>query len=222
MKRVISLLALIVLAAPMAAWSQEEPVPPEVSLDGLEQVEKTRHKEIYRAPGVDWSVYEKIQIDEATVAFRRNWQRDQNRYQSHKIRTSDMDRIRNDMAELFDEVFSKELSENGGYEITDQGGENVFRISPYIVDLDVYAPDPRHAPGIQKSYVESVGRMTLKLHIYDSFTGDLIAVASDSREAPRRGYLQWATTVTNTTEFRNMLRSWARDLREGLEEAKSK
>lgn len=222
MKRVISLLVLLALATPATAWSQEEPVPPEVSLDGLEQVEKTRHKEIYKAPGVDWSVYEKIQIDDATVAFRRNWQRDQNRYQSQKIRASDMDRIRNDMADLFDEVFSKELSENGGYEITDQGGENVLRISPYIVDLDVYAPDPRHAPGIQRSYVESVGRMTLKLHIYDSFTGDLIAIASDSREAPRRGYLQWATTVTNTTEFRNMLRSWARDLREGLEEAKSK
>ena len=63
--------------------------------------------------------------------------------------------------------------------------------------------------------------MTLKLHLYDSVTGDLLAVASEHKEAPRRGYLQWANTVTNTAEFRMMLEGWARDLREGLENARS-
>lgn len=221
MKRITILLALLFFAAPPLAWSETGDPPPEVSLDGLELVEKGRHKEIYRAPGVDWSVYDKIQIDEATVAFRRNWQRDQNRYQPHKIRSKDMDRISEGMVELFDDVFSKELSGEGGYVITDEPGESVLRISPHIVDLDVYAPDPRYQAGIQRSYVQTAGRMTLKLQLYDSYTGDLIAVFSDHREAPWRGYVQWANTVTNTKEFRWLLQSWASDLREGLEEAKS-
>jgi hypothetical protein len=190
-------------------------------MDGLERVETTRHKEIYRAPGIDWSLYEKVQIDEATVAFRRNWQRDQNRYQPNKIRSKDIERISENMVELFDDVFSKELSERGGYEITGGPGENVLRISPHIVDLDVYAPDPRYQAGMQRSYVHTAGRMTLKLHLYDSHTGDLIAVFSDHREAPWRGYVQWANTVSNTREFRWLLQSWASDLLEGLEEAKS-
>lgn len=216
MKRSIYLIAMLCLALPAAAWSQAE-----VSLDGLEQVEKTRHKEIYVAPGVDWGTYEAVAIDEATVAFRRNWQRDQNRTQPNRIRTSDMDRIRSSMSTLFGDVFSAELSEKGGYEVTDEASEHVLRISPHILDLDVYAPDPRTAPGIQRSYVESAGRMTLKLYLYDSVTGDLLAVATEHKEAPRRGYMQWANSVSNTAEFRMMLEVWARDLREGLEEARS-
>ena len=98
----------------------------------------------------------------------------------------------------------------------------MLRISPHIVDLDVYAPDPRSAPGIQRSYAETAGRMTLKLQLYDSGTGDLIAVGSEHREAPRRGYMQWANTVSNTQQFRQMMQSWARDLREGLQELQSK
>lgn len=221
MNRLVTLVVLLALSSPMAASGQVESPPPEVSMDGLEQVEKTGRKEIYRAPGVDWSIYDKIQIDEATVEFRRNWQRDQNRYQHNKIRSKDIERISEGMVELFDDVFSKELSEKGGYEIVDGPGESVLRISPHIVDLDIYAPDPRSQPGIQRSYVQTAGRMTLKLHFYDSHTGDLVAVFSDHREAPWRGYVQWANTVTNTKEFRLLLQSWASDLREGLEEAKS-
>lgn len=221
MKRLLTLVVLLALSSTMTAWGQGEAPSPEVSMDGLERVEKTRHKEIYRAPGVDWSIYDKVQIDEATVAFRRNWQRDQNRYQPNKIRSKDIERISESMVELFDDVFSKELSNQGGYEITDGPGENVLRISPHIVDLDVYAPDPRYQAGMQRSYVQAAGRMTLKLHLYDSYTGDLIAVFSDHREAPWRGYMQWANTVTNTKEFRWLLQSWASDLLKGLEEAKS-
>lgn len=221
MNRLIKLVALLALSSPMAAWGQAETPPPEVSMDGLELVEKTRKKEIYRAPGVDWSIYDKIHIDAATVAFRRNWQRDQNRYQPNKIRSKDIERISEGMVELFDDVFSKELSKKGGYEIVDSPGESVLRITPHIVDLDVYAPDPRYQAGMQRSYVQTAGRMTLKLHFYDSYTGDLIAVFSDHREAPWRGYVQWANSVTNTKEFRLLLQSWASDLREGLEEAKS-
>ena len=216
MKRNITLIAMLCLALPAAAWSQAE-----VSLDGLEQVEKTRHKEVYVAPGVDWDTYEAVAIDEATVAFRQNWQRDQNRRQPNRIRTSDMDRIRSSMSTLFGDVFSAELSEKGGYEVTDEASEHVLRISPHILDLDVYAPDPRTAPGIQRTYAESAGRMTLKLYLYDSVTGDLLAVATEHKEAPRRGYMQWANSVSNTAEFRMMLEGWARDLREGLEEARS-
>ena len=219
MKRLTLIFSLFALAAPMAAWSEAEPEAPEVSLDGLELVEESRRRELYRAPGVDWSIYDKVQIDEATVAFQKHWLRDQNRYQHNRIRKEDMERIRTGMVELFDEVFSKELANNGGYELTDEGGENVLRITPYIIDLNVYSPDPRSAPGIQRSYAEAAGRMTLKLHMYDSYTGDLIAVFSENRETMRRGYMQWTNTVTNTKEFRLLLQSWAKELREGLQEA---
>ena len=63
--------------------------------------------------------------------------------------------------------------------------------------------------------------MTLKLELYDSVTGDLIAAASDRQEAPRRGYMQWTTSVTNRSEARQMLQRWAKDMRERLDQARA-
>ena len=194
---------------------------PEISPDGLELVEKDRRGEIYADPGVDWSVYDQIQLDTATVAFRKNWQRDQNRPpQSFKVNTKDMERIKADMSELFDQVFTEELTGKGDYTLATGSGENVMRIKPQIVDLDVYAPDTRNA-GMTHSYTDSAGKMTLKLEIYDSVTGDLIATASDRREAPRRGYVQWTTSVSNRAEARRMLQRWAKDIHKRLDEART-
>jgi len=212
-----AVLIISLFHAPATLWAESD--APELSLDGMELVEKDRRGEIYADPGIDWSVYTEIKLDPATVAFRRNWQRDQNRYQSFKVRDSDMERIKRELAELFDEVFTEELTTNGGYQITDTSGENVMRIEPHIVDLDVHAPDTR-SPGINQSYTETSGRMTLKLHIYDSITGDLLVAASDRREAPRRGYMQWTTSVTNKADARRMLQRWAEGLRQRLDEAR--
>jgi hypothetical protein len=205
-------------AAPAAALAESE--PPQISLEGLELVEKDRRGELYADPDIDWSVYDKIQLDTATVAFRKRWQRDQNRYQTFKVRASDMEKIKSNLSELFDKVFTEELSENGGYEIVDEMAENVMRITPHIVDLDVYAPDTATS-GINRSFTESAGKMTLKLQIYDSVTGDLIVSASDRRESPRRGYMQWTTSVSNNADARRMLQRWAVGLRERLDKARS-
>jgi hypothetical protein len=220
MKYVMLLAPLLALATPLAALAVDED-PREAAMDGLEQVEKTRRGAIYADPGIDWSTYEQIRLDPATVAFRKNWQRDQNRQQPNRVRADDVERIKETMARTFDTVFRAELSEDGGYSLTEDNAENVLRITPYIEDLDLYAPDTRSSPGIQRSYADSLGRMTLRLDFYDSVTGDLIATASENRETPRRGYLQWANSVSNTKEARLMFENWARRLRERLDEARS-
>jgi hypothetical protein len=214
---VSTLILSILITAP--AVIKAESAPPAISLEGLELVDKSHKSELYADPDIDWSVYEQIQLEQASVAFRKNWKRDQNRYQSSKVRPSDMERIKSSLSELFDEVFSRELTD-GGYTMADASGDNVMRIVPRIVDLDVYAPDTR-SPGIRRSFTETAGRMTLKLEMYDSVTGDLIAAASERREAPRRGYMQWTTSVSNTAEARRMLQSWAKRLVELLDDARS-
>lgn len=219
MKLLNLLICSLFAIVPATALTAQDETPPEISLDGLTEIEKSRRGTLYANPDVDWTVYEKIRLDEATVAFRKNWMRDQNRHQAHRIRTEDMERIKATMATTFDDVFTRELSEKGGYQLTGDSGENVLRITPEIVDLDVYAPEPRSAPGIQRVYAETAGRMTLKLHFYDSVTGDLIASASENRESPRRGYLQWSTSVSNTAEARRMFQGWAKALRERLDQA---
>lgn len=215
----ISVLSLALMGLP--ALSMAETSAPDVSTDGMQLVDKDSRGEIYADPGVDWSVYSKIVLDDATVAFRRNWQRDQNRNRASRVSTNDMEKIKSDLASLFDEVFVKELQENGGFEIVQAAGEDVLRITPHIVDLDVYAPDTRSSMN-SRSYTDSSGRMTLKLELRDSETGDLIAAASDRRESPYRGYAQWTTSVSNKADARRMLQKWAVGLRERLTEATGK
>jgi len=211
---------ILLLSAPALYAGTDDAV---VSIDGLELVEKDRNGAIYAEPGVDWSHYEKIMLDDATVAFRKNWLRDQNRDRrslSQRVSTSDVERIKSGLAKLFDEVFVEELT-GGGWEIVDQAGPEVLRISPQIVDLDIRAPDVQSSTQV-RSYTEQSGEMTLQLELYDSETGDLIAAARDHRESPYRGYMQWTNSITNRSDARLMLRDWAKALNERLHAATGK
>lgn len=216
--------ALLVLGGcSTTASGPEEPSAtasaPTLSMDGLQLVDKSRSGEIYADPEIDWSSYDSIILDPATVAFRKNWERDQNRSRGLRIRPEDMERIKSGLSGLFDEVFTNELSRSGGYEMTSDAADNVLRITPHIVDLDVYAPDAGTV-GRTYQYSESAGRMTLKLEIYDSVTGDLIAAASDRQEDPRLGWMEWRNRVSNRADAERMLQRWATRLRERLDEAR--
>jgi hypothetical protein len=188
--------------------------------DGLALLEKDGWGEVYANPDVDWSVYTQIQLEDATVAFRRHWQRDQNRGDPFKVKNSDVENIKRELSEQFREVFTEELTQNGGYVMSDVAGENVLMIKPAIVDLNVAAPDTTLSYR-SRQYTESSGEMTLKLELYDSVTGDLLATASDRKESIYRGYLQWTTGVSNRADSERMLKQWAKSLRTRLDTARS-
>jgi hypothetical protein len=185
----------------------------------LQLVEQDRHSAVFVQPGVDWTRYDSLLLDDATVAFRKNWLRDQNRSRrslSERVSTADMERIKAELAELFDEVFVAELSGNDHWHLVDTAGPNVLRIRPQIVDLDVYAPDVSSS-NYTRSYTDSSGSMTLKLELYDADTGDLLAATADRRDVPRRGYMQWTTSVSNKGDARRIMQKWAQTLSERLE-----
>jgi hypothetical protein len=174
---------------------------------------------VYADPEADLSAYSRIKLLDASVAFKKNWQRDQNRSYAHKVRPNDMERIKADIAGLFREVFTEELTE-GGYELTDETGEDVLLVRPAIINLDITAPDVNTA---SRSYQfsESAGEMTLYVELFDSETGAIIAKAMDRKRDRERGYMQWQTRVTNTAAAKRILKSWAKTLREGLDQARA-
>jgi hypothetical protein len=104
--------------------------------------------------------------------------------------------------------------------MSDVAGDNVLMIKPSIVDLNIAAPDTMR-PYSSRQYTESSGEMTLKLELYDSVTGDLLATASDRKESIYRGYLQWTTGVSNRADSHRMLQQWAKSLRKRLDTARS-
>lgn len=213
------LLISAMLGLPLTTTAQDTGA--EAASDSLVLVDKDRRGAIYADPEADWSIYSKILLDEATVAFRKNWERDRRLDRTGYVSPRDIERIKMELAELFDQVWVEELSVNGGFEIVEEAGPDVLRITPKIVDLDVYAPSTSSASPTY-SFTNSSGRMTLKLELYDSETGDLIALANDTQQSPYRGHMQWTTGPSNAGDARDMLRKWARALSARLQETTGK
>jgi len=203
------------LLAASVSWAADLPA---VDEDGMQLVKDTRNTTVYADPGADLGIYKKIWLQDATVSFKKNWQRDQNRSRPFKVTDKDVARIKEDVATLFRQVFEEQLRE-GGYELVDAAGPDVLLIKPAIVNLDVVAPDT-NTPARTEQYSESAGQMTLKLELYDSETNDLIVKASDRKEDFRQGYWEYRTRVNNRAVAQRMMTSWAKALREALDEAR--
>ena len=215
----ISLVMALVLSAAIATPALAKEDLPAVNDEGMELVKDSKMTTIYADPDVDLGIYNRILLKDATVAFKKNWKRDQNRGAAMRINTRDMEKIQSDVATLFNEVFIKELID-GGYELVDEAGDDVLIVVPAIVDLDVTAPDISRA-GRSNSFSESAGEMTLKLELFDSVTNDKIAKATDRKRDFERGFVEWRTSVSNRAIAKRFMRSWAEALRAALDDAKS-
>ena len=214
----LTILALLVSVAAFApAWAKKD--LPAVNDEGMELVKDSELATVYADPGADLGIYKRIWLEDATIAFRKNWQRDQNRGNTLKVKDKDMLRITEDVATVFREVFARELVD-GGYEMAEEEGNDVLIVKPAIVDLDLYAPDIPSASRSQ-TYSRSAGEMTLNLELFDSVTGDKIAKATDRKRDYDRGYMEWRTKVSNRADTRRMMKPWAKALRSALDEAKS-
>lgn len=198
------------------AWAKKD--LPAVNDEGMVLVENSELASVYADPGADLGVYKRFILLDATVAFKKNWKRDQNFPNPLKVKTSDMVKIQDDVAELFREVFTKELVD-GGYAMADEPGPDVLLIKPAIVDLDVEAPDIQSSTRTY-SYSRSAGEMTLNLELYDSVTDDKIVKATDRKKDPDYRRMEWRTSVSNRSDAKRMMTAWAKALRDLLDEAR--
>jgi hypothetical protein len=213
-------LATVLLAVAGTAIAKQEELP-EVTEDGLHRVPDSKMAVVYAEPGADLAQYKRIKLMDAYVAFKKNWARDQRSRSADRLRvtSNDVEKIKNDLAKEFQEVFRQTL-EDGGYEIVDESAEDVLLVRPAIINLDVNAPDTMRA-GRSRSYTSNAGEMTLYIEIYDSVTGDLIAKALDRRaDTSRQGYYTWTNSVTNKSAAKRILKGWADILLDALNEAK--
>jgi hypothetical protein len=193
---------------------------PEFTHDGLQRVIDSKAALAYVKPGADFSAYDQVMILDCFVAFKKDWQKDYNRDQislSGRVNDNDMERMRNDMAEAFREVFVEELTENDGYELVDEPAAGTLLIRPAIIDLVASAPDTRSA-GRSYTFVDSAGAATLYIELYDSVSGEILARAIDRKADRSHGTLQWANRASGRADAKRILRTWAGWLRERMDE----
>jgi len=221
---VTTAIALALTLTPHQDLRADENDIPEFTHDGLQRVIDSKAAIAYVKPGVDFSVYDRFMILDCYVAFKKDWQKDYNRDQrstSGKVTDKDMERIRNEMAKVFREVFVEELSENDGYELVDAPADGVLLIRPAIIDLVATAPDTQSA-GRSYTFVDSRGAATLYIELYDSVSGEVLARAVDRKADRSHGTMQWATRTGGRADAKRILRKWAGWLRERMDEIHGK
>ena len=198
---------------------------PETTPEGLKLVKNEKHRVVYLADDADFSVYTKVYIVDAAVAFAKNWQRDYNRNErdlSRKVSDKDVERIKNELSAEFKEVFTQTMIDNG-LEVVTEVGPDVVVLRPAIVNLQVNAPDIQSATR-SHTYTADAGQMTLYLELYDGVSGALQAKVLDafcphlgahldaksaSRTSPGMTY---ATKSSNIREADRLLKSWANEI----------
>jgi hypothetical protein len=192
--------AAIVAASPVAAAMPD-------TWDGLVHVDSRRMDAAFLLPGADFRPYKKVMIDEPEVAFRPNWLRDVNRSRTTgRVTEADAARILEAFATGSAEVFATEFKA-AGYEVVTKPGPDVLRLRTAVININVNAPDVRSA-GRSRTFTANAGDATLILEARDSPTNTLLARAADRRET--RNIAGQANRVTNTADFRLLVRDWAR------------
>ena len=192
--------------------------PPEAQ-PGMEVIQYDRDGEMQVASDVDWGSYTKVILHSAPVEFRDNWVRDQEQANGKTFHEGDLERLKEGVSDQFGKVMYEALSEQGGYDMTNEPGAGVMLFSPSIVNLDIKDPGLGQAASVE-SVVYSRGSMTIELVITDSESGEMLAAAWQEQTDPHEGDLDSTTSVSNTLAFRRMMESHADWLLKGLEKAK--
>lgn len=219
MKKTIILLIVVSFGMiPFTVQPEDKWEFPEYTVEGLKRVPNPESLTVvYAEPGANLAQYQRIYITEPLVAFKKNWQRDQNRNVGTRVSASDMDRIKKAVADLFMEVFTREL-EKGGYQLTQERAEDVLIAKPAVLDLDINVPDSMNST-MGTSYSRDFGAMTMYIELYDSETDDLLAKAMDKRVNRNNHYMYMQSRPAIRSEVRRMMEPWAEALRKGLDRA---
>lgn len=208
------------LVSPLAA--EEKAQLPEVTPDGLHLAKQDNVVAVYIKPGASLEAYDKILLIDAYVAFAKDWQKDYNREQisvTGRVTDSDMQRIKEDVAEEFKKVFAEELTD-GGYQVVTEVGPDVMILRPAIINLRVTAPDVR--AGRSYTVVSEAATLTLYAELYDSVTSAKFAEVLDNQIAGDYGIARRADKTSNKMAFDQTVRFWAGLLKKRLDEAHGK
>ena len=200
--------AMLLAVFAFGAWAKEK--PPEVDSNGLHLVHHSELRVVYRRPGVDLSKYDKVILVDAYVAFRKNWERDQNESNPFRVHKSDVEKIKQRVGDEFAKAFTRELGKKG-YPVVDKSatGADVLIVRPAIINLDVEAPDTMQA-GMNTTVAASAGQMTLYAELYDSVSNQMIGKVIDP-EADRGfgGQFMAQNRVTNKAAEDRIVNHWA-------------
>jgi Protein of unknown function (DUF3313) len=184
--------------------------------DGLERRDSKSLDAVYVRPNVQFKAYKSVRLDPVSVAFDKNWDPNRDARGASRLSSSDIQRIREELAKSFRKVFAERLGKDG-YALVDADADDVLRVQAGLINVYINAPDTMSA-GRSRTYVMDAGRMTVVMQLADSVSGQLLARVVDTKQASSYGRLQWSNSVSNSAEAQRAFGQWADALCKALDE----
>ena len=213
MKHPWKLIVILALTGTLVACGPQptQPLPKgEVNIEGLQAVTARNFEAAFVRPGLDFSHYNKLMVNELELAFRTP-DRSQNQF---PLGEDQKTRFRAAMAVAFGE----ELGQLQNLELVTEPGPDVLDLNVRVQDIVAGTPGTRvGAMGRASFALETVGQLTLVLEIRDSESEEVLVRVFDRRAVEGAAMLSGDNVISTWEGVERMVARWASRAREGLD-----
>lgn len=205
--------SLIVVAALLGACGPQPTKPIDKSsfdFEGLRQFETKNFTAGFGRPGVDFTIYEGVIINDVRLAFRTP-DRSQNQFALDEEQKT---RFR----ELLEQSFVTEFANLQNIKVVEEPGPNVLDLHVRVQDITATMPGRRvGAMGSAAFALEAIAEATLVIELNDSQSEEVLVRAFDQRAVEGAAMFQDGQTVSRWQDVERLCQRWALRVREGLD-----
>jgi hypothetical protein len=184
---------------------------PGVNIEGLQQVQSSNFEVAFARPGVRFSQYNKLLVNELELAFHTP-DRSQNQF---ALGEDQKTRFRAAMAV----AFGQELGNLSNLEVVTEPGPDVLDLNVRVQDIVASSPGRRVGNVGRAGFaIETVGEMTLVIELRDSESEEILIRVFDRRAFEGAAMLSGESVVSTWEGVERIVERWALRVREGLDE----
>jgi len=205
--------SLFLVAGLLSACGPQPTQPVDKSsfdFEGLRQVETTNFTAGFSRPGVDFTIYEGVIINDVRLAFRTP-DRSQNQFaldEEQKTRFRD----------VLEQSFVAEFANLQNIEVVEEPGPNVLDLHVRVQDITATLPGRRvGAMGRAAFALEAIAEATLVIELHDSQSEEVLVRVFDQRAVEGAAMFQDSETVSRWQDVERLCELWALRVREGLD-----
>lgn len=182
-----------------------------VNIEGLQQVQARNFEVAFARPGVRFSQYRKLLVNELELAFRTP-DRSQNQF---PLGEDQKTRFRAAMSV----AFGQELGNLQNLEVVSEPGPDVLDLNVRVQDIVASSPGRRVGNVGRATFaIETVGEMTLVIELRDSQSEEILARVFDRQAVEGAAMLSGESVVSTWQGVERIVARWALRVREGLDE----
>ena len=212
------IMAVMIAGCATPAATVDTSADADMTFDGLFPIQNSRAQLAWARADMDLTPFTKVMLQGVGVEYRPGGESGRSMSSRSRGEPFEVTEAQKDRFEtIMRETFSEELGKSKRFALVTEPGPDVLLVRGALLDVVSFVPP--ETVGRSDVYLSRVGEATLVIELRDSITEAILLRAVDRRAAEQAGgYMSNSNRVTNTAEVRRLARTWARLLRERLDE----